>query len=408
MTICILNKSVGANQHLVVDNADTGRTFRWSSHIPDESWVVGDCLNTRSIEEVAKIFRKDVPSIAPEEHKTAFEELDPDYENYIIPWNWVLPPEEFKQGLDDTVEAALEVVCDLERSGYMKTYVRGRECLQRLVPARTCDKKLVSYIEQNTSGPSTESALKSFMPNNKGFANLVVYNQTSTATGRLTVKSGPSILTLPAKCRDIIKSRHENGRVIQIDFVSLEPRVAKYISGEEAPVDIYTDMCETLFHDSIDRKTAKLATLSALYGVSSKRLDTFLGPGKNAKHIIRSVRRYFGLERLESELKNKMISQGNIENELGRPLFPDTTSSHVLVSHYIQSTAVDIALCGFVDLLNAFSEEGLSVDPLYVIHDALVIDVKEAQYNKIKKIVDIGLSNNLGHFPVDISGISRT
>ena len=167
-------------------------------------------------------------------------------------------------------------------------------------------------------------------------------------------------------------------------------------------------MCDDLFNGSIDRKTAKLSTLSALYGVSSKRLDSFLGPGKNAKHIIRSVRRYFGLERIESELKNKMIAQGNIENALGRPLFPDTTSSHVLVSHFIQSTAVDIALCGFSDLLSNFEVLGVNVDPLYIIHDALVIDVEETQYNAVKSIVSAGVTNTLGHFPIGISGISRS
>ncbi len=408
MTICILNKSVGAKQHLVVDTEGETKSFQWASSVPNNSWVVGDNTHVNSIEEVAKIFHLSVPTIAPERHITAFAELDPNHENYIIPWNWVLPSAEFRRGLDNTVEAASEVICALESSGYMKTYVQGRKTLQKLVPARTCDKRIGNYIEQNSSGPSTVSAIKSFIPDKDGFAPLPSYSQTSTATGRLTVKKGPSILTLPAKCRDLIRTRHKHGRIIQLDFVSLEPRIAKYVAGLDAPEDIYKDMCESLFNGSIDRKTAKLSTLSALYGVSSKRLDSFLGPGKNGKHIIRSVRRYFGLDRLESELKNKMIAQRNIENALGRPLFPDTTSSHVLVSHYIQSTGVDVALCGFHELLQNFEVLGIKVDPLYVIHDALVIDVEEAQYNAVKSIASAGITNSLGHFPIGISGISRS
>ena len=221
------------------------------------------------------------------------------------------------------------------------------------------------------------------------------------------MKKGPSILTLPAKHRDLLKTRHQRGRVIQIDFVSLEPRVAKYIAGDEAASDIYDDMCQELFHGQLDRKTVKLATLSALYGVSSKRMDALLGPGQNAKHVIRSVRRYFGLDRIESELKTLMLSQGHIENALGRPLFPETSSNHVLVSQHIQSTAVDVALCGFADLLMSFETLGVYVDPLYLIHDAIVIDVEETQYNAVKSIASAGVSNSLGHFPVGISGISR-
>ncbi len=408
MTICILNKTVGAEQHLIVSGEGDSKTFHWGNHVPPEAWVVGDASHTRSIEEVAKIFHMEVPSIAPEAQKIAFSEVDSEYENHIIPWNWVLSPDKFRKGLNNTVEAASEVICALASSGYMKTYIQSRKMIQKLVSARTCVDRIGKYIEQNSSGPANVTALKSFIPGNDGYAEIPKYSQTSTATGRLVVKKGPSILTLPAKCRDLIQTRHQRGRIIQVDFVSLEPRVAKYISGFEAPEDIYSDMCDTLFHGSIDRKTAKLATLSALYGVSSGRLDSFLGPGKNAKHIIRSVRRYFGLDRIESELKNKMISQGNIENVMGRPLFPDTTSSHVLVSHYIQSSAVDIALCGFLDLLKNFEILGVNVDPLYIIHDALVIDVEETQYNAVKSIVSAGITNDLGHFPVGISGISRT
>jgi len=408
VTICILNKTVGANQHLIINTEDENKTFQWSNDIPEEAWIVGDNTHTKSIEEVAKIFHMHIPSIASPAQKTAFSEVDPEYTKHVIPWNWVLPSGKFQEGLNNTLEAASEVICALEASGYMKTYVQGRKVLQKLVSARTCAKRIANHIAQNSSGPSTESALKSFTPNKESYAPLAVYSQTTTATGRLIVESGPSILTLPAKCRDLIRTRHKRGRVIQVDFVSLEPRVMKYLAGFEAPRDIYNDMCEKLFNGSIDRKTAKLATLSALYGASSQRLDSFLGSGQNGKHIIRSVRRYFGLERIESELKNRMISQGNIENALGRPLFPDTTSSHVLVSHYIQSTAVDIALCGFSQLMKNFKILDITVDPLYIIHDALVIDVEESQYNAVKTIVDAGVTHELGHFPVGISGISRS
>jgi hypothetical protein len=399
---------VGAKKHLIIDTEEADRTFQWSNDIPGSSWVVGSHTNTRSIEEVAKIFHMIVPSIFPEEQKTAFYEVDPEFEKYVIPWNWVLPEGKFHEALSNTLEAASEVVCTLEDSGYMKTYVQGREILQMLVPARTCAKRIGQHIEQNKSGPSTESALKSFIPNKESFSQAPVYSQTSSVTGRLTVEKGPSILTLPAKCRDLIRTRHSSGRVIQVDFVSLEPRVAKYLAGFAAPSDIYDDMCKILFNGTIDRKTAKLATLSALYGASSQRLDSFLGPGKNGKNIIRSVRQYFGLERIEAELKNKMISQGNIENALGRPLFPKTTSKHILVSHFIQSTAVDIALCGFSQLMKNFEMSGVTVDPLYIIHDAIVIDVEESQYSAVKAIVDDGITHDLGHFPVSISGISRS
>ena len=408
MTICIHNKAVGSTKHLMVSKVDGEKSFQWKGNIPEDCWVVGDLSHPNSLEEVAKMFRMQVPGIAPDTHIKAFQELDDSYDKHIIPWKWVLPAGEFRQGLQNTVEAATEVICALEDTGYMKTYRKGRKSLQSLLPARVCSKRIYNYIDQNNSGPSSESALKTFLPVAESSAAVPLYSQTSSATGRLTVKSGPSILTLPSKCRDLIRTSFPHGRVVQIDFVSLEPRVAKYISGFDAPTDIYSDMCSTLFNGSIDRKTAKLATLSALYGASSKKLDAVTGADRTGKHLIRSVRRYFGIDRLESELKSSMISHGKILNAYGRPLHPGTTSSHVLVSHFIQSTSVDVALCGFSDLLESFKVHNLNIRPLYIIHDALVIDVEEAQYNTMQTLVQNGVTNDLGHFPVEISGISRS
>ena len=82
-----------------------------------------------------------------------------------------------------------------------------------------------SYIKETTSGPSVISSLRTFLPDDTGQAKKVRYDQIGTTTGRLTVKSGPAILTLPQKYRDVISSRYDQGKVIQIDFVSVEPRV---------------------------------------------------------------------------------------------------------------------------------------------------------------------------------------
>jgi len=406
--LCILKKIIGANRHLVVEVTSGENVYQWKNEIPDNAWIVGDQQHKFSIEEAAKLFQRSVPSIAPDEHIKAFSEVSDDMDNQVIPWQWMLSSDEFKMRLNNTVEAASEAICCLEDSNYMKTYLEGREVLQKLISASVSTDKLNKYVDETTSGPSTISALKSFTPNEAGWAPLPQYSQTSTSTGRLIVKKGPSILTLPAKYRDLIKTRHRTGRIVQIDFVSLEPRVAKYLSGDPAPDDIYRDMCQELFDGDLDRKTVKLATLSALYGVSSKKMETLLGPGRNPNHVIRRVRRYFGLDRIEAELKSKMLSRGNIDNALGRPLFPNTSSSHVLVSHHIQSTAVDIALCGFRQLLQNFEAHGVDVSPLYLIHDALIIDVEEEQINSVKSIVSEGVKNDLGHFPVSLTGISRS
>ena len=89
MTICIHNKAVGSTKHLMVSKVDGEKSFQWKRNIPEDCWVVGDLSHPNSLEEVAKMFRMQVPGIAPDPHIKAFQELDDSYDRHIIPWKWV-------------------------------------------------------------------------------------------------------------------------------------------------------------------------------------------------------------------------------------------------------------------------------------------------------------------------------
>jgi len=394
----------GAGKHLLV-SPETGEC-QWSSRVPDNSWTVGDPSALQSLEAYAAVLGTRIPGIAPMAQARAFEVLlGPDH-SVRIPWRMVMTTGDFQVALQSVLQAAQSVLCSLGQDRYGQTYLRARGMLLGLNPATVDQAKINRYIRETEGGPSVASALRSFLPKEGSTAPPITYNQAATVTGRLTVRTGPSILTLPARYRDILSSRFRGGSVVQVDFVSLEPRVARYVAGDEAPTDIYSHMCGALFDGEMTRDKVKLATISALYGMSSRRLTDLLTSESSAKTAIRQIRRYFSVGRLESQLQNELSALGSITSAMGRSIRPDTTTSHILVSHYIQSTAADVALLGFAQLTDRLEELGINAIPLYVIHDALLLDVSPEDLECLRDEVGRGVDLPLGKFPIGMTSVS--
>jgi DNA polymerase I-like protein with 3'-5' exonuclease and polymerase domains len=175
--------------------------------------------------------------------------------------------------------------------------------------------------------------------------------------------------------------------------------------GKESPDDIYNHINQTLFDNDLTRSQVKLAVLSAMYGVSHARLAEMMQSG-SSKSIIRSVRRYFEIDRLERELRNTAQSVGKIFNYFGRPLGVDLDRKHVLVSHFVQSTASDLALVGFSKIVDRLRTLSINFSPIFVIHDALVIDTDEKGSSEIEKLCQEGLDHELGNFPLSMTTVS--
>jgi hypothetical protein len=54
------------------------------------------------------------------------------------------------------------------------------------------------------------------------------------------------------------------------------------------------------------------------------------------------------------------------------------------LAHAVQSTAVDVVCQGFTTLLDEFEKDSIDAVPLYLIHDALMMDVTPAAKELIK------------------------
>jgi hypothetical protein len=359
----------------------------WSSDL-DGAWIVGDPMSQASVDALFDIMGKTLPHAIPEEYTRSMDGLA----RGQIPWPLIIPQQvlgDHIRSIASDFEEMLEEVGD-----YAETLRASRYVLSQLRPCRVDLAAL--RVEQGRGG---STVLDSFEPGPDSMCPPPVYSH-ATATGRLTVREGPRILNLHKDHRRILSSRFDGGRVMQVDFVSLEPRVLRLLAEGSAPIDIYSDVADRL-GGAANRRQVKLATLKMLYG--SSRAGIAEEVGQIGSKSIRQIEEYFGLPGLRAKLSSELARSGMIRSYWGRPL-REAIESHLLISHYTQSTAVDVALCGFGDLIRILQSEDLDAVPCYVLHDALLLDVHPEALGRLGEIVASGIEiDGLGHFEVSLS-----
>jgi hypothetical protein len=402
MRVCVEGSSIGTPKSLAI-NGDG--TFEWGENLECDVCVFGSC-DTSSVPigdlvKICGITHEDL-SIASNAQIRAFSSLGVDSEQ--VPWFFALGSDQFKERLSRVSSLVKDITADQEVSRYLSVYRECREFLMSLSRPHIDPIALRQFVAQCDSGLSVIKSIKSLTPGADGLAPKIVYDQAGTATGRLTVKEGPSILTLPKSCRSVIRSSR-GGTIWEVDYVSLEPRFVMHVMDRDPPSDIYEDIRQSVFRGEIERSAVKTATISALYGSSADLVSEITGVGSSAKSIIRRVKEYFRADELGDRL-TAQVSGGILHNYYGRPL-PDMSKgvkAPKLVSYYVQSSCVDTALLGFSKLCDKL--KSLDARPIYVIHDAVLIDVPPGAEKEFLNLCGLGIDIDVGHFELKAIKVS--
>jgi hypothetical protein len=292
--------------------------------------------------------------------------------------------------LNDCHKSLLKTLCDTENAEYLVTYILIKRFLHGLSRV-SVDRSRLSRMLNETENASVQGTLKSFLPESDGKCVKVKYSMINSATGRLTVLSGPQILTAPAGVRSCLQSDYVGGKILQVDIISAEPKFALHLKGDEMPIDVYEHISENILGGEVNRHHAKLITLCALYGQSAKNLKRHLPEGASARGVIRETRLYFDHDHLKLRLQSENRS-GNFRNAVGRPLKIDDGSERLLISYYLQSSVAEGSIIMFSDFVNRFSN---FCKPIFVVHDALIIDCKSEFANSLlqKKRIKLSLGD---------------
>ena len=405
MNICIHRNVLGTGKHLFANKSEN--LYYWSNEIDNSSWVFGDeNIPLKCADSVLKALKMDILSTPEEKYINSWIEVGKSC-NGDVDWEKALPPEVFRKFVSRLVDQLWCVLEEIDDTYYGNEFLACRSVTRSL--SRACiDTEAFNKLIKESKSLSGRKSLSSFSPDSTGKAQLPVYSTTSSVTGRLTVKSGPNILTMKKSLRKIIKSKHPRGKIVQVDFVSLEPRVLLLMQEKKAPEDIYNYIKTNVLGGKFSRSVAKSATLGAIFGISSARFqeNSSLSPDESSS-VLKEVRRFFNVSSIGKTLKKEMLQNGCIENAYGRKVTPSTSQAHVLVNNKVQSTGVDVALLGFNTLLDRFKRLNIQADPLFLIHDAIILDVPEADIDKVTDVVKQGVYNKRfdAIFPVSIEEV---
>ena len=379
MEVIISGRKLGTlDSHLSYD----GSRFRWVKNIPKDSWSFGFENRKRDLGLIAEASGKKILGLDTSPHGRSYDIIFKGRE-VDIPWMHVMPNDAFRKQLQNLLDQLWRVIQEQHDQYYMNQFLINREVLMTL-QRPVIDVQQLDEISE-TAGLKRGEILK-FMPKGGNISPKTVYSQVGSITGRLTVSEGPNILILKREYRRILKSKFKGGKIIQIDISSLEPRIALAVAGKSAPSDIYDLIGKNVLHDALSRDQVKVAVLSAMYGASSWSLSKQLPEEIDSREIIDKIKKYFEIFKLQSRLKGEIKSFGHIKNLYGRLI----NSSDSFVNHFLQSSGVDVSFNVFSQILSDLNNDNIDFSPIYVIHDALILDIPPGCYKKIKELTSLG------------------
>jgi|TARA_R110001599_G_scaffold71320_9_gene199177 hypothetical protein len=392
MSILINKHIIGSSYHAALD----GELLSWSDN-KETGYRYGFEGAQNSIEPLLTLFACQQPSLVPAPVINSFKECG--YNS--APWSKVIPPKKFKKLFMEFISEMQTAIGIIDHSEYPSFFIETNKLFSYLGSSTVSKARCDSYLKVNDN--HSLKAITGMLKGNK--LPVPLYNRVSTKTGRLTIKAGPQILTLKKDFRSIFIPSIPGNKLYEIDFTSLEPRVALNIAGKQADTDVYTSFSVSSGFD-IPRDVSKLATLCALYGAGTSKLESVLRTNDHkitAKRLLKEVKQYFQISSLSKSLRSQ-ASAGTITNCFGRPIIVDDARDSILVNNFLQSSATDIALLGFLDFCETLKD---IVKPIFIIHDALVFEADPEQLGPVVEYVNSGFElKEMGNFPLKISEFS--
>jgi hypothetical protein len=343
------------------------------------------------IQEFLKIFNKSIDGFSSA-HKNIAKNFYYDEEEM-----WQLTPNHIKEKWMTSLANEYKSIIsdDLNKKYFHDTFINIRRFLRKLRPSKIDIEKL-NKINEYYKTPAYRK-INTLVANNKtGSGVKLKYTNSNTVTGRVTIVDGPNILSFPSKFKYALKSRFKNGSIIQIDLISAEPSIALRLNGVNDVVDPYEYVASIMPDKKLDRDLAKSIVLCTLYGQSPNKISEKLPKNIDVNDIIEKTKELFFYDNIRDDIVRKIDPNDaipvNYRNYFERPIYLSDNSDRTKVNYYLQSTAAEAAIIAFDGLYNTIKDYCV---PLFLIHDALIIDCNKelSDYLKNKDVLKLKANN---------------
>lgn len=243
-----------------------------------------------------------------------------------------------------------------------------------------------------------------------------VYNQTVTATGRIS-SSSPNLQNIPVRedqGREIRRAfiADEGDLFLSADYSQIELRLVADFADDGIMLeafrngdDIHAITAAKIYHKSPEevtadeRRHAKTANFGILYGISAFGLASRLGiPRRDAKELIDNYFLTFPtIHGYMSKAVESARENGYVATPMGRKRrLPDINSKNPVVRGYaernainapIQGAAADIIKVAMVDIARKMRERGMKSKMIMQVHDELNFNVVPEELADMQEIV---------------------
>ena len=244
------------------------------------------------------------------------------------------------------------------------------------------------------------------------------FNQVIAATGRLS-SVNPNLQNIPIRTeagRSIRKAfvpKEKDYILVSADYSQIELRIMAHCSDDENFInafkknrDIHTETAMRVFDVKSKkdvtgnmRRKAKEVNFGIIYGIGAFGLANRLEiKNSEAKEIIdRYFREYPKVKEYMEKTKQLARENGYVETLMGRRRYlPQINNQNAnaraederaAINMPIQGTAADMIKIAMIKIFNAFQKHELESKMLVQVHDELVFEVKEKEFEEVKKIV---------------------
>ena len=260
-----------------------------------------------------------------------------------------------------------------------------------------------------------------------------VYNQTVTATGRLS-RSNPNLQNIPIRTergREIRKAfvaRNKDYILLAADYSQIELRIIASLANDRHMIeafanhyDIHAATAAKIYKIPIEevskdlRRNAKSVNFGIVYGISSFGLSEQLGiPRKEAANLIEE---YFNQYPDIKNYIDKNIAfaheHGYAQTLLGRRRYladinsrnasARTFAERNAVNMPIQGTSADMIKIAMNTIYSKFQQLNLKSKMILQVHDELVFDCYKPEEQQVRAIVEEAMVNALPlSIPVEV------
>ncbi|MGE5420865.1 MAG: DNA polymerase I, partial [Chloroflexota bacterium] len=304
-----------------------------------------------------------------------------------------------------------------EKARMTKTrqFITSEEILQRLVSKHPIVEKVLDYRGLKKLLTTYVEALPQLVDPKTGRIH-TCFNQAVAATGRLS-SNNPNLQNIPIRDergRQIRKAFvPEKGYVfLSADYSQIELRLMAHLSRDRSMIDdflsgndIHAATASKIFGVDIKdvtrdmRSRAKTANFGIIYGISTFGLSERLNIGrKEAKELIDGYfNSYPGVKLYMEESVRTARELGYVKTMFGRRRYlRDIHSRNQVVRGMaernainapIQGTAADIIKIAMVRIFERMQEEKYLSKMILQVHDELIFEVYEPEFDSLKDIV---------------------